>query len=85
MLYRIYTENKNYEQVKKLVAYHLQGATIIKAEGFWQGQWEQSLVIEVCNPLAGGNVYNLADCIKELNKQDTILVIKINETGHDLR
>ncbi len=84
MLYRIYTENKNYEQVKKLVTQYLQGATIIKAEGLWQGQWEQSLIIETFQ-LFGGGVFGLADAIKKLNKQDATLVIEINEAGHYLR
>jgi len=80
MLVRIFTQNQNYDKVKKLVGQYFDGFTIIKAEGVWQGSSEHSLIIEIAG------MFDTADCdkidqlcyaIKKLNKQDKILVQKI--------
>lgn len=78
MLYRLFTENKNYDQIKKLVCDYFDSFTIIKAEGLWQGESEHSLTIEI----EGGNydmsrISNLCYVIKKLNQQDKILVQRI--------
>lgn len=80
MLYRLFTENKNYDQIKKLVCQHFDGATIIKAEGIWQGESEHSLIIEIeiNSPVAFyRRIETLCYAIKKLNQQDKILVQRI--------
>lgn len=80
MLYRLFTENKNYEQVKKLVSDLFDGFTIIKADGIWQGESEHSLIIEieVNSPVAFyRKIESLCYAIKKLNQQDKILVQRI--------
>lgn len=79
MLYRLFTENKNYEQVKKLVCKYFDGATIIKAEGIWQGESEHSLIIEICWGVitSKNEIDQLCYAIKKLNQQDKILVQRI--------
>ena len=80
MLYRIFTENKNYDQIKKLVGDLFDGFTIIKAEGVWQSESEHSLIIEieVNSPVAFyRKIEQLCFAIKKLNQQDKILVQRI--------
>ena len=85
MLARICTENKNYQDIVELVGKYFDGATIIKADGLWQGKVEHSLVIEIViqSPIEGKAViaaYDMRDLgklvhkIKKLNKQDAVLV-----------
>lgn len=80
MLYRLFTENKNYDGIKKLVCDVFDGFTIIKTDGIWQGKSEHSLIIEI--ELDGINIYEnklnqLCYAIKKLNQQDKILVQRI--------
>ena len=50
MLYRLFTENKNYDQIEKLVSESFDGFTLIKTDGIWQGESEHSLIIEIDKP-----------------------------------
>ena len=78
MLYRLFTENKNYEQVKNLIREIFVSATIIKAEGLWQGESEHSLIIEVlADDKCEQQIRQLCYNIKKLNQQDKILVQRI--------
>ena len=84
MLYRIYTENKNREQVEAIVARRFSGFTISAATGYWQGQREDSLVIEVIPPeslrypeLAGNNIQGIAEDIQALNQQESVLIQQV--------
>ena len=84
MLYRLFTENKNYEQVKKLVCKNFANATIIKTEGVWQDKSEHSLIIEIDYLAISNEPISLRDrietlcfAIKKLNEQDKILVQRI--------
>lgn len=79
MLIRIFTENKNYQDVVNLVEKYFDGATIIKADGLWQGSIEHSLIIEIDSPIVDEIVNEsrfgkLIFDIKRLNKQDKVLV-----------
>ena len=80
MLYRLFTENQNYEQIKKLVANEFGCATIFKADGLWRQKYEHSLIIEIelNNPDADyRKIERLCYVIKKLNQQDKILVQQI--------
>lgn len=80
MLYRLFTENKNYDQIKKLVCDLFDGYTIIKADGIWKGESEHSLIIEINGDVrifANDAIQQLCFAIKKLNQQDKILVQRI--------
>ena len=81
MLYRLFTENRNYDQLKSLVCHYFDGATLITAEGIWQGNSEHSLIIEIeCIYLCHNvpeRIERLCYDIKKLNQQDKILVQRI--------
>lgn len=79
MLYRILTEDKNREQVLKLVEAYLTGATVIQGHGLWQGQWENSLIIETSGETETKiAVKMLTQDIKKLNKQEAVLIQRLD-------
>ena len=87
MLYRIFTENKNYDQIKELICQHFDGCTLIKAKGVWQGKSEHSLIIEI-DYIKPANVIDvdikidqLCYAIKKLNQQNKILVQRIESNS----
>lgn len=84
MLYRILTEDKKREQVLKLVERYCDSATIIQGKGLWQGQWENTLIIEIDNECfkCFECIKMLAEAIKELNKQEAILIQQIDCTSY---
>ena len=85
MVYRIYTENKNKADVVKLVSEQFEGFTVIEAEGYWRGQPEASLIIEIVGAtprLANEQdsiISALAQRIRDHNKQETVLVTRTAE------
>ena len=77
-LYRLFTENRQYDQIKKLVCEYFDGCTLIKAEGIWQGKSEHSLIIEIDDQYkCWEKIERLCFAIKKLNEQDKILVQRI--------
>lgn len=78
MLYRIFTENKNQEEIEKLCSKYFEGYTVIKADGFWRLQKENSLIIEIVAEEIDAKISALAGDIKKNNNQETVLIQKIN-------
>lgn len=74
MLYRIITEDINRGEIVEIVKQYFDSFTLIPAFGYWQGILEGSLIIEIGGPILGGEVFDLADRIKQFNKQDIVLV-----------
>ena len=83
-LYRIVTENKNYQDILVYLMEHKLDATIIQANGLWQGRAEKSIVIEIAEctlPLNGSieqAVEKLVYFIKKHNAQDKVMLQEIN-------
>ena len=79
-LYRVITENKNYQDITKYLIEHKLDATIIQANGLWQGQIEKSIVIEILRTTPGADleIGHFAYWLKKRNKQDAVLVEMIN-------
>lgn len=79
MLYRIVTENKNRDRIEGLIADKFEGFTVISAKGYYKNKAEKSLIIEVCsNELSDfDKLTELAGKIKEVNKQESVLVQKV--------
>jgi hypothetical protein len=78
MLYRIYTERKNEETIEKIVGKYFEGFSILKSEGFWRLQKEDSLIIEIVAEDTDKLINDLAKEIKVANNQEAILIQKIN-------
>jgi hypothetical protein len=75
-LYRIYTEDVNRDEVRRIIDAHLSLYTLITAEGIWDGKTENSLIIEYISDdsFAYQLVVTVAKFIKKLNNQDAVLV-----------
>lgn len=74
MLYRICTEDKNRRQLTDLIDQHFDGYTLYTVEGRWKGKPEDALVIELASHGAFSRVKVLAEAIKELNQQESVLI-----------
>ena len=80
MIYRILTEDKG--NIAQIVSKHFDAFTIIRAQGYWKGTAENSVVIELdslglADMLFSSRVHILATDIKTTNNQDAVLVQKI--------
>jgi PII-like signaling protein len=71
--YRIYTENKNRMDIIETVQRFCLGFTVFHAFGFWKGDGEMSIVIEVIDA-DPKYIASLAMWIKEYNNQDAVMV-----------
>ena len=75
VIYKVYTEYKNTLQVIELISKYFDGFTILSGFGFWKGERESSLIIEITGDYADkSKVLKLAAEIKILNKQESVLV-----------
>ena len=91
-LYRVCTENKNYQNiVDRLDIDFPDGYTIINANGAWQGQREKSLIIEiVCQYSAlpdpdiclslPANIGHFAYWLKKSSNQQAVMVQTLDIT-----
>jgi len=80
-LYRVCTENKNYNDILDYLDKHFpDGYTVIHANGAWQGQREKSLVIEICyrDRFSEHNIppdiESFAYWLKNHNKQQAVMI-----------
>jgi len=71
---RIITEDKNREGIYRILSNHAADSfTVIPAVGFWKGEKENALVIEIVGAsLETGTA--IAQSIKGWNQQETVLV-----------
>lgn len=82
-LYRVCTENKNYQDIANYLDEHFpDGYTIINANGAWQGVREKSLVIEIMgeHDTHANNIGKFAYWLKKHNKQQAVMVQILNIT-----
>ena len=77
MLYRILTENKNRKQLINEVGKKFDGFTVIKGQGYWKGQVERSLIIEIVTN-DEYEIKELCNKIKVINEQECVLLESFN-------
>ena len=83
MLHRIYTEDINQENIKKIVNEYYPGYTLLVGTGYWQGKPEDCLIIEIVTDDIDIHKYNIkaiAAEIKQINKQDSVLIQSLHNT-----
>jgi hypothetical protein len=74
-LYRLYTEDLNRGAIVERVGTYFPGFNIREAEGYYKGQRERAIVIELMAPAEQAHVVKfLAAVIKQLNRQECVLV-----------
>lgn len=73
--YTLYTEEKNVPGIIHLVDSYLDSYTISRASGRWRGEQENSILITyIGSEHAGESIQHLAEQIKALNKQESVIV-----------
>ena len=79
-MYRILTENKNPDQIKKILESLCLDYTVYYGDGSWHGQTENSIMIELDNT-SGAIAETAARLIKETNFQQSVLLQEIPVTS----
>lgn len=79
MIIRICTENLNIGKVRDLTSVYFDAYTLLQGHGVWKGKEEHSLTIDIAaNDGDEGQAVRfareLAEKIKDLNKQEAILL-----------
>ena len=81
-LYRILTEDKNRQDIEKLVGIVFDGFPIYSVTRYWKGQRKASLVIEIYAPdLDAELVRFTAEAIKLANGQESVLMLELEARG----
>lgn len=78
-MYQIYTED--IPGTLCIVDKYFPGYTSFKSTGSWRGKIENSLVIEIETNEAVA-VFKLAEEIKRANKQEAVLVYRVNRDSY---
>lgn len=78
-MYRIFTEDVNRAGIQSLCDSSFDGYTLIPAQGCYKGTREQSLIIEISTRSLDA-VTRLAQSIKALNRQDSVLVTHVQQS-----
>jgi DNA-binding transcriptional MerR regulator len=76
-VYRIYTEDVRRREIIKATARQFDNFTLHPTTGFYDGQAEKSIVIEIVKA-TDEQIETLARKIQELNGQKTILIMSLN-------
>ena len=76
-VYRIYTEDVRRREIVKATARQFDNFTLHPTTGFYDGQAEKSIVIEIVKA-TDGQIETLARKIQELNGQKTILIMSLS-------
>jgi hypothetical protein len=83
-LYRIYTEDKNRDLIYALIGAYFDGFTVLHGTGFWKGQAELCLVIEIIGgPDDVEDIEILCKAIRESNAQQAVM-LTVQEVSADL-
>lgn len=77
MLYRIITEDKNSNEIEKIVNKFYPGFTLIKGKGYWRLQKEKTLIIEIITDSEDTKINRIAKEIKKANSQEAVLIQRI--------
>ena len=75
MTYRLYTEACG--NVAEIVSQYFEGFTLFEVRGYWKGKAEKTAVVEIVTQNRA-KVYELARTIKELNKQESVLIVPVS-------
>lgn len=78
MMFRVFTEDVNRPKIEEIAGKFFHAFTMMPAQGVWNGQKENSLVIEVIGDKRLEEPVNLmAQEIKLANRQESVLVQRL--------
>jgi hypothetical protein len=75
-VFRVCTEDKNRDGIQAILDSRVDGYSLFAGIGCWKGQRELSLSIDLIGP-DRETVYQIAELIKTLNAQESVLVLEI--------
>jgi hypothetical protein len=79
-MYRILTQDKNRALIETIVDSYVDGYTVTHTYGVWKGENEFSLALDFVD-VAEELVFIIAKEIKEVNEQESVLVIHFPSTS----
>jgi len=80
--YRVYTELVNYDGTIALAKELLPDSfTVFKAEGYWHGIAEKTLVFEILCPVDDHRITDFAYHVKKHNAQERVMVTRDPDIG----
>ena len=84
ILYRLYTENKNRKWLEQTIAERFDGFSIQEQTGYWQGQKEKNLCIEIMDNRKSAPmlIQEIVKAICGYNQQDYVLIQRIVLDGY---
>jgi hypothetical protein len=83
-IHGIYTEGKNEPEVVRLAWGRFDSFTVHPTAGYYQGEWERSVVLEVIGAHQR-DVNSLAESIRHMNGQKSVLIVKTRGTSEVTR
>lgn len=75
-MYRILTERKNVDSIKRVLCGYCLDYTLLEGQGSWHGQREESLIIEL-DSASEDIAERAAQAIKNINNQEKVLLQEI--------
>jgi hypothetical protein len=73
-LYRIYTEDVGRVAILYVMNAHYDAYTLIPCKGYWAGESENALIIEILTTDDISHIRRIVQYIKDQNKQQSVLI-----------
>jgi hypothetical protein len=83
-VHRLYTEKKNQAAIVRLIGNEFESFTLQPVTGYYRGKPEQAIVIEIVGASVSA-VRRIADQIKKMNGQKSILTIRFRADAETVR
>ena len=83
-VHRLYTEKKNQAAIVRLIGEQFESFTLQPVTGYYRGKPEQAIVIEIVGASISA-VRNVAEKIKKMNGQRSILTIRFRADADTVR
>jgi len=77
--YRIHTEDVNIHRILELAGKRFEGFTVVSGMGYWRGIPERTVILEIITSDAA-SIYLLAEEIRKVNRQESVLVNRIESS-----
>jgi hypothetical protein len=83
-IHRVYTQRKNEQTITNMISEEFESFTLQPVTGYYRGRPEESFVIEIVGA-EQASILKLAERIKNLNGQTSILIVQFGAQVESLR
>jgi hypothetical protein len=84
MIHRLYTERKNKRLIIRLLGEHFESFTLQPVTGYYQGNSEKAIVVEIVGATPSA-IRKVAAQIKKMNGQKSILTVRFPAQSSSIR